>query len=114
MRALLQVLTLILPHLPPPPPPPPSAEAAEGSPLSSLVQPSVPSPTLPRPHTRNLAPQHTDSFAAVVAAIEDVSSSPLLYDSVPFLLLRARAQFELGQVPPGSNVKHVFRGDFLL
>ena len=41
VRALLQVLTLILPHLPPPPPPPPSAEAeaAAGSPLSSLVQP---------------------------------------------------------------------------
>ncbi len=39
VRALLQVLTLILPHLPPPPQPPPSAEAAAGSPLSSLVQP---------------------------------------------------------------------------
>ena len=77
-------------------------------PLRSLTHP----PSLPRPHTRNLAPQHTDSFAAVVTAIEDASSSPLLYDSVPFLLLRARAQFELGQVPPGSNMKLVFRFDF--
>jgi hypothetical protein len=42
--------------------------------------------------------QHNDAFAASAAAIEDLSSTPFLLDSVPFLLLRARAQYELGQV----------------
>lgn len=46
---------------------------------------------------RALSSQHADYFAAAAAAIEDLSTS-FIYDSVPFLLLRARAQFEQGQM----------------
>ena len=65
------------------------------------------------PTTSDFLYQQSGSYASAAAATNDLSLSSFLIDSVSFLLLHARAQFELGQVASSlSPVEHSFPSDF--
>jgi hypothetical protein len=65
------------------------------------------------PTTSDFLYQQSGSYASAAAATNDLSLSSFLIDNVSFLLLHARAQFELGQVASSlSPVEHSFPSEF--